>query len=431
VKRCRSLFAALCAVAGLLPPLPAVAQADPGPAATAAATSASDAPAPVSEEAQQLYSDALQSIADGRKNDASATLSRVIEHEPLHAGAWLDLALIQCALGHAEEAERLFAIIEVRFAPPQEIIELIASTRQAGCAVWQPLSQGTLSLGRGITQNANQGSSRETFEASLDGVPVELPLLEEFLPRHDQFTTVAGDYYRDLNANGTTGFAQFQARQYDSLHEYNSASLLVGVDTPWRFGRWTLRGSAMVGLTTLDGSLYQRLLQLQMRVGVPLPLSSRYQFSVTGGVNHANYLTLSNFDSNTVELRGQFSYRKDDRFGYASVSALSDHAIGDRPGGNRTGWMGTLQWRQAVGYNVTGELGYTQQEWNGKEAYSPGFINVARRQSNRTLRAALQYPVAKGQVVVLEGRQIRNHENISFFQYNDRQLQLSWQWQLP
>ena len=61
---------------------------------------------------QQLYQDALQSLAEGRKNDASKALVRLIEQEPKHAGAWLDLALIQCSLGHAEEAERLFANIE-------------------------------------------------------------------------------------------------------------------------------------------------------------------------------------------------------------------------------------------------------------------------------------------------------------------------------
>lgn len=409
---------AACLLAGL----PARAQTDPGTSTDAA---------PVSREAQELYTQALQSIADGRKNDASATLSRVIEQEPLHAGAWLDLALIQCALGHADEAERLFAIIEVRFAPPQEIVELIANTRQAGCASWQPLAQSMISIGRGSSLNVNQGSTRETFEASLDGVPVDLPLLPEFLPKHDQYTAFGGDYFRDLNANGTTGFAQFQARRYDSLHDYDTASLLLGVDTPWRFGDWVLRGSAIVGLTTLDGKLYQRLTQLQLRVNVPLPLPAGVQYSMTGGASHADYTTLSDFDANTVEWRNQLSYRKADRFGYATVSYLSDHAIAGRPGGDRHGWLTTLQWRQQVYDNVIGELGYTRQEWRSEDAYSPGFIDVTRRQSTRTLRAALQYPVGKSQALLLEARVTRNHENISIFQYNDRQLQLSWQWQLP
>ena len=47
-------------------------------------------------EAQLLYENALRAIADGRKDDASRTLMRVIEKESLHAGAYLEVALIQC-----------------------------------------------------------------------------------------------------------------------------------------------------------------------------------------------------------------------------------------------------------------------------------------------------------------------------------------------
>src|SRR6185437_15823876 len=75
---------------------------------------------------QDLYLDAMKSIAEGRQDDADDTLTRLIEHEPQHAGAWLDLAIIQCELGRAAEAERLFTIIEARFSPPPGIEEVIA-----------------------------------------------------------------------------------------------------------------------------------------------------------------------------------------------------------------------------------------------------------------------------------------------------------------
>ena len=54
-----------------------------------------------------LYQEALESIAEGRNKDASETLARVIESEPLHAGAWLDLALIQCAQATPISAETM------------------------------------------------------------------------------------------------------------------------------------------------------------------------------------------------------------------------------------------------------------------------------------------------------------------------------------
>ncbi|OEZ53140.1 tetratricopeptide repeat protein [Duganella sp. HH105] len=381
------------------------------------------------EESQQLYRQALQSISEGRKNDASETLMRVIEQEPLHAGAWLDLALIQCALGHADEAERLFNTIRQRFNPPPGIVELISEARSAGCAHWRPHAQTAFSFGRGVDQNVNQGSSVGTYSASAGGVPVELPLTPEFLPQHDQYTAVTADYLSDLTPNGTTGYLQFQSRRYDRLGLYNSSSLFAGVDTPWRFGRWTLHGSATLGLITLGTQLYQRQTQVQARLGPPLPLPGSMQFNLTAGLTHVEYLTLSNFNSNTGEIRGQFSYRLDDDSASASVARLADRAGSARPGGNREGWAASAQWRRRLFGETSGELAYTAQHWRSSSAYSPGFLDQVRDQTTQVLRLTLNYPLSNTQSLQLEARQVRNKENISIFQYNDRQLQLSWQWQ--
>lgn len=87
---------------------------------------------------KDLYLDAIQSISKGQRQDASRTLRYMVQQEPEHAGAWLDLAILQCKLGYAQEAERLFAEIEVRFRPPPGIREIIARQRAQGCAGWQP-----------------------------------------------------------------------------------------------------------------------------------------------------------------------------------------------------------------------------------------------------------------------------------------------------
>ncbi|MFA9218061.1 MAG: hypothetical protein ACEQSK_13280 [Sphingomonadaceae bacterium] len=381
------------------------------------------------DESQLLYRQALQSISEGRKTDASETLMRVIAQEPLHAGAWLDLALIQCSLGHAEEAEKLFATIQQRFQPPPGIIELIGDARASGCTQWRPYAQASLSVGRGIDQNVNQGASVNSYTANAAGVAVELPLTDDFRPKHDQYTLVLADYLRDLTANGTNGYVQFQSRRYDRLGQYNSASLFMGLDTPWRFGHWTLHGSANLGLITLGTQLYQRQTQLQARIGPPLPLPGSMQFSLSTGVTHVEYLTLSNFNANTAELRGQFNYRREDDNASASLGYMDDHALAERPGGDRRGWLATVQWRRRLWGEVSGELAYSRQGWRGSSAYSPGFINTVRDQATHVLRATATWQLTRNQALQLEARQVRNRENIPIFQYNDRQLQMSWQWQ--
>jgi hypothetical protein len=378
---------------------------------------------------QDLYRDALRSIAEGRRDDASDTLKHVIEKEPLHAGAWLDLALIQCALGHAAEAERLFDAIEQRFAPPPEIGKLIEQTRAGGCGGWQPRSQYSVILSRGIDQNVNQGADSAVYQpANSDG---GLVLLPDFLPKHDQYSVISADYIRDLTPNGSQGFVQLQDRRNDRLHAYDSAALFAGIDTPWRYGAWKLRTTGSIGLTTLGGALYQRQAQIQGQLMPPLPLPETLQLSLHTGLTHVDYTTLDNFRGNTAELRGQLVYRSGDHYASASAGLLNDRASQDRPGGNRHGNSVALQWRQLLPGLSTGELGYTRQTWRSQHGYSPGLIDEVRRQTTQVWRAALSYPLNRNQNLLLEARRTQNQENISIFQYNDRQLQLSWQWLSP
>jgi hypothetical protein len=375
-----------------------------------------------------LYQQALQSLAEGRKNDASDTFMRVIEKEPLHAGAWLEVALIQCSLGRADEAERLFAAIETRFNPSPAIAALIAEARETGCDSWQPLSSGSLSFARGIDQNVNQGAANPSYIVERDGGTIELPLLPEFLPRHDQYSVLTADYLREVTHNGSIAFAQFQLRRNDSLRQYDSTSLFTGIETPYRWGKWTLRTTAMVGLVSLGGHYYQRQLQLQARLGPPLPLPNSTQFQLMSSLTRTQYLTLSNFNSTSAELRGQLSYRRGELFASAALGVLADQASGARPGGDRGGWLASLVMRRKLGPQLAGELAYTRQAWTGTQAYLPGVIDTVRDQQTNMLRATLSYPLAKNHSLTLEARAVRNRESISFFQYNNRLLQLSWQW---
>lgn len=397
---------------------PATAQAAPSaPASTAEADSHGGDPS------QDLYQAALQSIAEGRKNDASNMLLRVIEQVPLHAGAWLDLALLQCSLGNSAEADRLFTIIEQRFDPPPGILQVIADTRTNGCGQWTPLSQYTVSIARGIDQNVNQGS-RNDFG-------IDSSLSPEFRPQHDQYSVLSGEYMRDLTPNGMLGFVQFQGRRNDRLHQYDSASLFAGAEAPWRLGNWTVRGSALAGLVTLGSALYQRQYQVQARVGPPVPLPYSLQFHLVASLSHSDYVTLQNFDANTSELRGQLSRNNGVTALNAGLGVQRDHAIAARPGGDRSGMLASLQWRHRYSDGFTADLGYSLQSWHGSAPYNAGVIDQIRHQRTHVLRATGTWRLGRNHNLLLEGRQVVNKENIPIFQYNSRQLQISWQWQGP
>jgi hypothetical protein len=115
-----------------------------------------------------------------------------------------------------------------------------------------------------------------------------------------------------------------------------------------------------------------------------------------------------------------------------TAGVQSDRALADRPGGNRHGAYVSLNLRRPLGWSTTGELAYTRQSWDSASPYSPELlIDQVRAQRTQVLRASLTYQIGKQQRIVLEARAVRNRENISIFQYNNRQLQLSWQWHTP
>jgi hypothetical protein len=376
-----------------------------------------------------LYLDAINSLADGRTDDASVALTRMIEQEPQHAGAWLDLAIIQCEMGHAEEAERLFRAIEQRFSPPAGIMEVIAIHRATGCKGWQPQSQLNVALARGFDNNVNQGATSPNFSIGSGTSRIDLELLPEYRPKHDQYTLLSADYARDLMQDGTSGFAQLRVRHNDSLSNYNTASLLFGLEHLWRPGNWELHGIGAIGLLTLGNRLYQRQDQLQLRVAPPLKLPQQWHLNLTAGMTHIEYPTLANFDSNTFEFSGLLGYRAGESQTQAGAGYLADQGEAKRLGGNRKGWFASVQERMPIGSRVIGEFGWTRQIWLSQSAYSPGLIDQVRRQDTQLVRAALTIPIKPRQSVQIELRQVRNDENISIFQYNSRLLQVGWQWQ--
>lgn len=409
----RYAFAVLCAFLALTQ-----ARADDLPATEAQTETETDV----------LYQQALQALAEGRRIDASHMLQQVIDQEPRHAGAWLEIALIQCGLGNGAEAERLFDTVETRFNPGPELLELIAETREEGCKPWTPASSLAITLGRGNDRNVNQGASTSTLR--LDDSSIELPLLDEFLPKHDNYSVAGLDYLRDLTPNGTTGFAQFQWRHNDSLHAYDSSALFAGVESPYRFGDWALRATGIAGMVTLGGHVYQRQAQAQLRVAPPLSLPHNTSFDLMGGMTYNDYRRLTSFDSRSFELRPELAYHKGSLVANASLGLLDDLGEAARPGGDRHGQSLNLMVRRALMWNLTGELSYTRQTWRSDRAYAPELlIPQIRDQDTQVARLNLSYQFDAHHSLQLEARGVRNRENIPIFQYNNRTLQLSWRWQ--
>ena len=377
---------------------------------------------------EEAYQEALRLIASGQKQEASDVLTHLIRDEPEHAGAWLDLAMLKCEMGDAEEAERLFAELAARFQLPPAILKAIAQRHAQGCGSVRSTSRVSLMLGRGFDDNVNQGASTPNFAIGSGSSRIELQLLPEYLPRRDSFTVLSGEVARNLNALGTTGFVQFHARGNDSLSQYDVALISVGAEHPWRVGNWRVRGAGMLSALGLGGALYQKQRHLQALISPPLPLPESLRFDLSAGVTGITYATLSNFDTTLYEIRSLLKYSTPQAQVQAMAGYSTDRASAARPGGDRRGWSASLQGNTSLTRNVSGELVWNRQTWHSESAYSPGLIDQVRQQTTDLLLVGIIVPVAAHHAVRLDLRQVRNKENLSIFQYNNRQVQLSWQW---
>lgn len=380
------------------------------------------------ESTENLYLEAIQSISEGRKEDAGNQLNRLIAKEPQHAGALLDLALIQCELGNAIEAERLFQIIETRFQPPPAILEVINLRRQVGCAKAKRQKRGGLSLSRGYDENVNQGSSNPSFTFGGRDNQVELQLAPEFLPRADNYSIFSADYSQELTENGGIGFAQFSARENDQLRRFNNVVLFLGFEQAFRYRKWAGRTTGTVGFFGLGGQFYQRQGQAQLQVTPPLTLPENWQLNLSGGVSNTQFLTQPDFNATTFDLRTQLNYATPQTQVQASITFSFDRANADRPGGDRKGWMGQLRLHNQITSELSGEVNLNYQTWLGQSAYSPNVIDQTRDQQTSTLRTSLQYALNPRQSLQLEFRRILNRDNISIFQYSNQQLQFTYHW---
>ena len=380
-------------------------------------------------QSEDLYLEALKAISEKRNDDAKAMLSTLIEKKPLHAGAWLDLAMLQCKLGNKEEADKVLLKMRQNLPLSEDQLYKLELWQPKNCIPAAPERRIAVSVEAGYDTNVNQGASNPFFTFGSGTEQITLQLLPEYQPKADRFASLSGNISQEISNNGTLGFAQIRLRSYDSLSAYNTLALAVGVEKPWKWQDYSIRGTGLVSALSLGGKLYQKQEIVQLRLSPPVGQGSPWRFSTIAGLTNVQYPTLGNFDAHTWELRSLLSYETEKYQLQAGLAAMADRAHSDRQGGHRTGYYGNLNLRRQLFQQSELELGWSKQIWQSAEIYSPNLIDVARRQDLQIIKAGLNWYFTDKQSLQLEFRAINNKENISILQYNSKSVQLSWQWQ--
>lgn len=380
------------------------------------------------QSTDDLYAEAIKLISEQHYLDAQNLLIKVIERTPQHAGAWLDLAIVQCELGNKDEADHLFNVLALRFSPPTAILEVINKQKIENCSAAKKKNQYSISFERGYDSNINQGASNSTYLLGSGATQIELQLLPEYLPKHDHFNMISLSTSLQHPASNVAGFLQLNIRKYDQYSSFNTASLSTGINKTWGNENWTTQLSLSGAYLLLDNTLYQKQASAYLVLTPTTQSHSTFKYNLSAGINSINYPTLLNFGSNIFELRSQFFADFDQFQTLTSFAAMYDRANLERPGGNRTGYFASVALRKKIASQIESELSWNRQIWRSSTSYSPGLINDIRKQNNEGIKIALSYLINRNQSITLELGKFNNKENISFLQYNNKSIHLNWNW---
>ena len=394
------------------------------------AAQASHAQSPVEATRQPTggeYQFALDDLESGRTAAAVTRLRALVDANPAHLGAWLDLAIAHCLAGEADAAHRVFLLLESRADLPPGIAEVIGWYRSGECRPRGRPWRGFVSAGVGWARNVNLAPLSDRI--FLPTLGLDLQLADSSLRRDAPFAQVdmGGIYALTQDQHWTLGgFAQ--AVRYRDAADFNltSAQATLG----WRNYTQTFRGDAQGSYARLwvDGTT--RLGAASGNGSALWPLSGRWWAGAAGGLTRITYADLATYDARQLELRGRLRWQAPALRLTMDAGWLTDRAMGERPGGDRGGpvlqWQAT--WFPSPVHSL--DLGVRQTWLRDGDAYSPALFGDTRRAPRlSTVHGTWRRALGNDLVSRVDYRYSVSRDTLPLFSYNAHMLTMSLEWQ--
>ncbi len=371
------------------------AYAEPGPAA----------PPPA-------YDAALEALLAGDQIEAVRRLWRIVESEPDHAGAWLDLGLIYCDSGMALAAGRIFDHVERRFSPGEAILQLIGLVRSRGCRPPPPPPPPfrlLVGLRAGHDSNPNFGLAADSLTLRINGVPTPVALNAASRPQPSAWSAInllaEGSPAPGWRLHALAGLADYRrGGEHDQRRFLLAASHAAGpaYTSAWLSGTW-LGGDAYQGVA---GFRHRRQLG-EGRWEADLILQRLHH----PGRNVLDGWTLEPRLGYRLELPGE---------GLLVLAAgphLDRPDAADRPGGRRLGAALQLDLVQPLPGGWRLDAFARAQRLADADAYSPLFGDAHRSQRLGLLSLNLGRPVGKAARCGLQYQALDSRDPIPVFTY--------------
>lgn len=360
--------------------------------------------------APPAYDAALEALLAGDEREAARRLWRIVETDPGHAGAWLDLGLIYCDSGMAAAAARIFDHIERRFNPAEAIRQLIELVRARGCRppLPPPPYRFQAGLRAGHDSNPNFGLAADSLTLRINGIPTPVELTAASRPQPSAWSAL-NLLAEAAPAPGWRLHAVAGLADYRRGGEHDQRRLLLAAS---HFSG-PAHSSAWLSRTWLGGEAYQGVAGLRHR----RQLGARWEADVV--LQRLHYPGRGVLDGWTLEPR--LGYRiglpGEGTLLVAAGPHLDRPDASDRPGGRRTGAAVQLDLVQPLPGGWRLEAFARAQRLADADAYSPLFGDTRRRQRLGLLSLSLSRPVGPATRCGLQYQALDSRDPIPVFGY--------------
>ena len=189
------------------------------------------------EQVPALYQQALNALQNNQFENAAQLLQQVVQQHPELAGAWLDLSWLALRQENFAQAEEFLLILEQRFAPLPEGVQLAVNQLKLKLSAHLKLEQASASSGRhqtaismatGYDNNVNAGLRINAITLTLPDRNLELSVASANRPIGAAFVRASLVHQLKLALDGGALALQMQVqgRSYEGLPQYANLEAL-------------------------------------------------------------------------------------------------------------------------------------------------------------------------------------------------------------
>lgn len=371
-------------------------------------------------EIEALYEEALFALDAGDADRARALLQTVLEHQPDHAGAWLDLALLQCRAGDRRGGKAILDHVQAAYTPPPAIRALIEELAATACA---PARQWRLQSGfaLGHDDNVNLGVGQAYTRLMTEAGVLDVLLGPSMQARADSFA----ELWVELGRTGLPFRFSAVLRHHAQDSEFDSHQFSLEGWRTWTNARVQTLVRGHYTHTGLGGRPFLDTLGLEVgrhRLGCSVCPSAQIRLGLQRFPEYGAY------DAAVGELRLGLRFEGESRALRVWTSVQGDHALAARPGGDRYGGGVEFEGLMQLGPRLLLQARTGLNFLRDTLPYSEPLLPWQRHRRLQSYRVELHTPLNRGFTGFAGWYRSASNGNLDFLDFRSDSIRVGLNW---